>query len=956
MPRPYDPKAIEAKWTKRWLKEKTYEPNFLRAKRPFYNLMMFPYPSAEGLHIGSVRTFSGVDIYGRFKRMQGHDVFEPMGLDGFGIHSENYALKVGKHPADLAKVTAKNFYRQLSEIGNGFAWDERLETYDPKYYRWTQWIFVQMFKRGLAYRRKQAVNWCPSCKTVLADEQVISGECERCGTAVVKKDLEQWFFRITEYADRLLKNIDALNWSEKIKIAQKNWIGKSEGVEIKFSLEKIPGQKDGAHSVTVFTTRPDTLFGATFLVISPELADQWMHVGWRAPEKVRRYVAAALKRRIGEPAAGDRAKTGVDAGFVAVNPATGARIPVWVSDYVLAGYGTGAIMAVPAHDQRDYEFAKQFGLEIVSVIDPVTGTPQENPREKKKIVAFVEDGDAVLTVQWGPELGGRLLIGGTVEDGEDPAATARREIAEETGYTDVELIERAPETVHHRYFAPSKGIAFHAAVTVLRFRLNNKKRNAQKLEENERGKFVVEWVPKSQALREVTDPLHRYALAKYGEGMVYDGPGVLARSGKFTGMPSEEAKWAVAEAVGGTRVARYRLRDWLLSRQRYWGPPIPMIYCDACARANKGERADMPGWYAVPERELPVKLPQVKEFRPTGIGVSPLASVRSFYEARCPACNAKARRETDVSDTFLDSAWYFLRYPSVREAKRPWHSAITKKWLPVASYIGGAEHAVLHLLYARFLTMVFHDWGMVDFEEPFATFRAHGLITKDGAKMSKSKGNIVNPDEYFRQYGADTMRTYLAFLAPLEQGGDFRDEGIRGITRFLERVWKFYDGAQFSARSDNAVARAAHRAADKVGRDIEALQYNTAISALMVLLNEFERRPDAVGRREAMRFLQLLAPFAPFIAEELWDRLSGKGSIHCSRWPEVDPRFLKDETVQIAVQINGKVRDHIALAPDTGAVDARKAALALPKVREMLGANEPKKFVYVPGRIINIVI
>lgn len=1130
----YHPQAIEAKWRKRWLAARTYEPDFKRAKKPYYLLMMFPYPSAEGLHIGSVRTFTGVDIFGRFMRMRGHDVFEPIGLDGFGIHSENFALKTGRHPMKLAAITEKNFYRQLGAIGNGFAWEERLETYDPNYYRWTQWIFAEMFRKGLAYRKKSAVNWCPSCKTVLADEQVIAGKCERCGTAVEKKDLEQWFFKITDYAERLLSNLEKIDWAEKVTIAQKHWIGRSEGAEIHFPVTPVfeyvflhgynsspercfwpwllgeaersgapvsapqlpnaaepnideqvdfllahhefrpntviithslggplalkllahlkskiagvvfvappirPERADGKPkpnvvkatdwkfdflrireraqwftvlrdtsdhiipqnqpaelaealgarlvdavaevphfngerepavlretglAVSVFTTRPDTLFGATYLVLGPEhpIIQNWKSRIQNWPD-VEAYIAEAKAKRDEERIVEEKGKTGVELkGVTATNPATNEKIPIWVADYVLGNVGTGAIMAVPAHDQRDIDFAKTFKLPVVTVIEPVTGVPREDEEFRKSIVAFVEDPKSgeVLTLDWGAKAGGTLLIGGGIEEGEDLIAAARREISEETGYTNLKFVATS-ERIHHHYVAISKGnIARRIEAVGLHFELIDRKQMKSAPDTAERGKFSVRWLPKSEAGRLITDALHRYVFQKFAHGLAHTGSGLLTRSEKFDGMPSEQAKSAITEFVGGRAVVQYRLRDWLLSRQRYWGPPIPMIFCDACAKKGKGERSDMPGWYAVATKDLPVKLPFLKNFRPTGTAASPLAVSKAFSRVRCPGCKSWARRETDVTDTFLDSAWYHLRYPSTRATRAkqaPWDPAITKKWLPVNMYIGGAEHSVLHLLYARFLGMVFSDWGLTEFEEPFTSFRAHGLVTKDGVKMSKSKGNVVNPDEYLAAYGSDALRMYLAFLAPLEQGGSFSETGIRGITRFLERVWKFYDGAKFAAKTDDALARQVHQTIAKVTKDVEALQYNTAISALMVLLGEFGEKRTSVSKGEALIFLQLVAPFAPHLAEELWVGRKQKGSIHRSEWPVADARALAAATAVVVVQVNGRVRDRIEVSLGVAEAEVRARVLALPKVKAELGSREPKKFIYVPGRIANIVI
>jgi leucyl-tRNA synthetase len=827
----YDPKKIESKWQKKWLAEKTYEPDFRRAKKPFYNLMMFPYPSAEGLHVGNIYAFTGSDIYGRFKRMQGYDVFEPMGLDGFGIHSENYAIKIGTHPVKQAKISEKNFYRQLQMIGNGFAWDERLETYDPEYYRWTQWIFVRMFKHGLAYRKKQAVNWCPSCKTVLADEQVAAGACERCSTMVTKKELEQWFFRITKYADRLLKNLETLDWSPRVKVAQREWIGKKEGINITYPIE------GGGETITVFTTRPDTNFGATFVVLAPEHPLALAIVASERRQAVQKYIAAASHKSEADRIAEGRKKTGVFTGRYALNHLTGYRMPVWVSDFVLGGFGTGAVVGVPGHDMRDFEFAQEFGLEIIRVV--------AGP-----------DGDT-----------GRIV-------------------------------------------------------------------RADQVQEEE---------------------------------------GVMINSGFLNGMDIGAATRAVMDHMEekgwGEKVIQYHLRDWLVSRQRYWAPPIPMIFCDACAAAGKGERGDMPGWHTAPEKSLPVKLPFVKNFRPTGTDRSPLATVAGFYKVRCPACKKWARRETDVSDVFLDSAWYYLRYPSVKNKKAPWDPAITGWWLPVARYMGGAEHSVLHLLYVRFLAMALCDAGLIRFGEPMPTFRAHGLIIKDGAKMSKSKGNVVNPDEYIRAYGADALRMYLMFLAPWEQGGDFRDAGVRGITRFLERVWVLAQNHRSQTTDHKSIRnketqRTLHKTIKKVTEDIENLQYNTAISALMILLNAYEASPDAVSADDIKIFLKLLAPFAPHIAEEIWQGMGygrtgktkkGFRSIHREAWPAHNPHLAREEEFSLVVQINGKTRAVIRLPRGTGESVAVSAARADDAVRRHLTAD-PRKTIFVPDRLINFVI
>jgi len=810
--RNYRPWEIEPKWQKIWREKKIFQPDLKRAKKPFYNLMMFPYPSGEGLHVGNMYAFTGADIYGRFKRMQGFSVFEPIGLDGFGIHSENYAIKLGRHPRDVAKETEKNFYRQLEAIGNAYAWENILETYNPDYYKWTQWIFIQMFKHGLAYRAKAPVNWCPSCKTVLADEQVISGRCERCSTEVEPKKLEQWFFKITAYAEKLLKNLEWIDWSERVKIGQRNWIGRSEGALIKFSIF------NSQFSIETFTTRPDTLFGATFMVLAPENSLVEKLTAKKYQKEVGGYVKAAIKKTEIQRIAEGRVKTGVFIGSYCINPANNQKIPVWVADYVVTSYGTGAIMGVPAHDQRDFEFAKKYNLPIIEVIS-----------------------------------------GGEIEK------------------------------------------------------------------------------------------------------QAYEGRGKLVNSGKYSELDCLEGGQEIVKDLKKKNLAEfkttYKLRDWCVSRQRYWGPPIPMIYCQKC------------GWQPVPEKDLPVKLPYLSDWKPLGTGVSPLAQCKSWVKVACPECGGAARRETDVSDTFLDSAWYFFRYPSTRSGQVPFDPEITKKWLPVDVYIGGPEHTVLHLMYlmySRFITMAFKDFGLIDFEEPYKKFFAHGFITKDGAKMSKSKGNVVIPDEYIRKFGADTLRMYLMFMGPFNQGGDFTDTGIGGIYRFLGRVWHICQSSQKISKSTSSELVAEfHRLIKKVGEDIELLKYNTAIAAMMEFLNSWSQK-GSLSKKDASDFLKLLTPFAPHISEELWCEVLGnkqsfssnKFSVHQQPWPKYDPKLIKEEMVTIVIQVNGKVRGQIEISSQASGVRRQVENLAKKEknVAKYLAGKKIKKTIFVPGRLINFVV
>ena len=793
----YDPASLEAKWQARWAERHTNEPDLDRAARPFYNLMMFPYPSAEGLHVGNMFAFTGADIYGRFKRLQGYDVFEPMGFDAFGIHSENYALNVGTNPAKLIPQNIATFRRQLRRFGGMYDWRHELSTTDPAYYKWTQWLFLQLYKAGLAYKKRAAVNWCPKDKTVLANEQVIDGRCERCDTPVEQRFLDQWFFRITNYAERLLENLQSLDWSSSTVLLQKNWIGRSEGAELVF--ETPSGKK-----ITVFTTRPDTVFGATYLVLAPEhpFVDELTAVEQRSA--VKAYQREVQAKDIVSRRVGDKTKTGVFIGSYARNPATGEAIPIWIADYVLMEYGTGAIMAVPAHDKRDFEFASQFKLPIRQVV-AVSG-------ETLPIVA---------------ETG--VLMNSGAFDGTACALGARK---------------------------------------------------------------IVEWLN--------------------GRGLA-------------------------------TPRVQYRLHDWCISRQRYWGPPIPIIYCETC------------GVVPVPEKDLPVELPLIEDFRPDDTGVSPLARHEEWYFVKCPQCGGRARRETDVSDTFLDSAWYHLRYPSTEFHDLPFDPARTKKWLPVSSYIGGNEHAVLHLLYARFICLVLSDLGHVQFESPYPKFRAHGLIVKDGAKMSKSRGNVVVPDTYIKEWGADTFRMYLMFLGPFQEGGDFRDSGIVGQRRFLEKVWTLAHEAGAKGTQAPELEQKLHRTIRKVTADTEALHYNTAISAMMEYVNEL-REPGAGSRELVEPLVIMLAPYAPHTAEELWERLGHTDSVFEARWPAFEERLASAGDVEIAVQVNGKLRSRLTVPRGMAEQEVMKIVLNDPAVRKFVDGQPVKKVVFVQDRLVNLVV
>ena len=776
--------------------------------------MMFPYPSAEGLHVGNMFAFTGSDTYGRFKRLQGHDVFEPIGYDAFGIHSENYAIKVGINPAELIPRNIENFRRQLVRIGGMFDWRHELSTTDPRYYKWTQWIFLQLLKAGKAYKKAAAVNWCPKDKTVLANEQVINGRCERCDSVVEQRTLEQWFFRISEYADRLLANLDdgtKMDWSDSTSTAQRNWLGPIGG-----RGDRVRGGRHGDHGVH-----------------HPPRHRVRGHVhgaGARAPaggcahhpaqkSAVEEYQRASASKDLVSRKVGDKGKSGVFTGGFAKNPATGKPIPVWIADYVLMEYGTGAIMAVPGHDERDFEFADEYRLPIVRVVGRALGRSSQRRQAPA---------------------GGGL----------------------------------------HRQRARS-----HGQLRPLRRRL---------------------------------------ARRSQGRGDAW-----------------------LEEIGAGRGVVQFRLHDWCISRQRYWGPPIPIIYCD--------EHGAVP----VPEKDLPVVLPELENFQPDDSGVSPLARNEAWYYAPCPTCGKRGRRETDVSDTFLDSAWYFLRYPSTEFDDRPFDPVRTTHWLPVSTYIGGNEHAVLHLLYSRFITMVLHDLGHVDFEEPFRRFRAHGLIVKDGAKMSKSRGNVVVPDEYIARWGADTFRLYLMFLGPFQEGGDFREEGISGPRRFLDKVWALVGDSCHTTPEDeirHEVLVKYHQTVKRVSEGMEELRFNTSIAALMELVNAL--RTDTCTHRSLVEALVImLAPFAPHFAEECWERLGHSGSIFDARWPGWrrrpggggPGRGRGAGERQDPVEGAGGRRD-----ADEETVVA--AAMRDATVRRFAEGKSVRKRIHVPNRLLNLLV
>jgi len=787
-------------------------------------LTEFPYPSGD-LHTGHWYAFAVPDIYGRYLRMNGYNVSYPIGFDAFGLPAENAAIQRNIHPRDWTKKNITKMSKQLRSMGAGFDWSREVQTIDPEYYRWTQWIFIQLFKAGLAYRAETLVNWCPNDKTVLANEQVVDGKCDRCGSSVEQRSLSQWMFKITSFADRLIDDLKDLDWPESTKSAQINWIGRSEGAIIKFKLissqfsinDQLPKLETGnwklENTVKVFTTRPDTIFGATFLVISPELAQKWIGIGWKASQEVKDYIAQSFKKTELQRQEETKDKIGISAGFNAINPMTEKEIPLWVADYVLGHYGTGAIMAVPAHDERDYEFAKKYNLPIKEVV------------------------------------------------------------------------------------------------------LNEEK-------------FI---------------------------GQANEKEGVLINSNTYDGMPSAEARKKITEVLKekglGELHKNYRLHDWVLSRQRYWGVPIPMINCLDC------------GYSPVPETELPIKLPPLKDFMPADDGRSPLAKAEKWLKVKCPKCGKLAERETDTMDTFVDSSWYFMRYTDPKNDQAFASPENMSKWLPLPLYFGGSEHNTMHLLYSRFITKALRSQNLVDFSEPFLGRRNHGFIFgPDGQKMSKSKGNVVDPDEQVAKFGADTIRMYLAFMGPYDQNYNWNFDGVLGVRRFLDRVWNFvnrFSDKKLETTDNPKINIELNRFTNEIAEQIKLHKFNTGVSGLMKLLNTLEEVSGGakIPKEYYEVLIKLIAPYAPHIAEELWQGVLGnETSVHLEQWPEFNQELLQEESITLVLQVNGKFRDSIMAKRGLSEEEVKSMVLKNEKIKKALEGKEIKKFIHIQDKLTNVVV
>ena len=1118
----YEPKKIEGKWQKYWAKKGIYKSRENPKKEKQYVLDMFPYPSGDGLHVGHPKGYIATDIYSRHARMQGKEVLHPMGWDAFGLPAENFAIKNQIHPRKAVENNIKRFKEQLEMIGLDYDWGREINTTDPEFYKWTQWIFLKLYEKGLAYESYEPINWCPSCQTGLANEDLDGNQCERCGTIVERRPMRQWILKITDYADRLLEDLALLpQWQEHIKESQRNWIGKSEGAEIEFPLtdsikriillhgkggtsrgafkpalkkkleafgyevhspqlpnaeepnddeqadflqrnfaldentailghsfagivalrllergvklgrvtllatpfssifkdgKKRPSVSAALHkgfdwkkikqncngfvalydtfdpivpvadgeryakelgcyqmnvaaqkphfngdsepeilraiipSIRVFTTRPDTLFGATYLVLAPE--HPWVQLAMRADhrnvlknrEAVYRYIGMSAKKTELERQE-NKEKTGIRLeGVEAINPATGEKIPLYVADYVLANYGTGAIMAVPAHDERDFEFAQKFDLPVTQVIEPVFSGLRDDDRPKEgmpiddgpAITAIVKhwNQDSYLILDW-KKVPWHTFVTGGIEKNESGEAAARREITEETGFRNFRIVRRLP-VYHSRFFHTPKNKNKFAHFESFYVELENEEQTL--ISDAEKEKHGFRWVSQSEVEHLLTPNGQRYLWNAMLRPSAYTGTGILANSGEFNGVPVEDSKIRMTEKFGRKKTT-YKLRDWVFSRQRYWGEPIPMIHCP------------VDGLVPVPEKDLPVKLPDVKKYEPTGTGESPLASIEKWVNVKCPKCGAKAKRETNTMPQWAGSSWYYLRYMDPENKKRLVEPKKEKYWAPVDVYVGGAEHATRHLIYARFWHKFLFDIGIVSTSEPFTRLISVGLIqAEDGRKMSKRYGNVINPDDIVKTYGADTLRIYEMFMGPFTDAIAWNTNALIGSRRFLERAWRLQE--RVGTAASPTLEKLLHRTIKKVGDDIQTFKFNTAISSMMIFVNAAEK--ERLSKQQFLSFLQLLAPFAPHLAEALWNSLGKKSSIHLSQWPSYDAAELIDDVVTIVVQINGKVRAQMQVAASLG--EAELYAQAEKAVEKWLAGATIKKKILVPRRLVNFVI
>ena len=944
----YNPKEIEAKWRKYWEEQGIYRVEDVADKTKCYVLDMFPYPSGAGLHVGHPKGYIATDIYSRFKRMNGFNVLHPMGWDAFGLPAENYAIKNKVHPSVAVEKNIEVFKSQLEKIGFNFDWSREINTTDPEYYKWTQWCIARMFEAGLMEEVHEPIIWCPTCKTGLALEDLEDGKCERCGSEVEKKKLRQWLIKITKYADRLLEGLDKLEWEDSIKDMQRHWIGRSEGAEVKFKVESRKSIK--SEEITVFTTRPDTLFGVTYLVLSPEhsLIDELKSEikNW---EEVEKYIAQA-KSKTDVDRQANKEKTGVELkGITVEHPVTGESIPVWIADYVLMGYGTGAIMAVPAHDERDFEFAKKFELPIKEVVAETVGKRFSDEEWREGVYGIVRNNEGKFLIQYDKKDKYYRLPGGTKDEGENDIEALEREFKEETGYTDFKVKNAIGCIAAYVISEVHKVHILYSRKGYIVDLLSENQEEVNSKEDGGRWEYI--WMSYEEAMRSFAtnrqdtgeEYLIEFALKKKSEHFV--GEGISINSDFLIGLPTEEAKekmiaW-LEENGKGTRKIQYKLRDWVFARQRYWGEPFPFIH------AEDGSIK------VVPDKELPVTLPEVEHYEPTGTGESPLAGIKSWVET------PEGKRETNTMPQWAGSSWYYLRYIDPKNDKKLVDPKKEKYWMGkdgIDLYVGGTEHATRHLIYARFWHKFLFDQGVVSTDEPFHKLINVGLImAEDGRKMSKRWNNVINPDDVIAKYGADSFRLYEMFIGPFTQSAAWSTSGVEGVYKFLQRYVRLYD-KELVRENVESQEKLINKTIKKVGNDIGAFQFNTAVSEMMITVNELTK-VEKIQKSVLERFNQILAPFAVHLAEELHHQVfKGEGSIHTTEWPMYDESKLIEDTITLAVQVNGKVRGTIEIAPDASEKTALLLANDQEQIAKWIENKTPKKVIYVPGKILNIVI